>query len=170
MQTVCLALLDKGAHGNAKDYYGLTSLILAARNGYTEVCILLLRHLLLKQLLDTDSEGGIFIPRKARMQCTILTLRKHAIHKNLIPLIIKSKPLIYDYTVCAYDTYCCRPRLDKHHHTITKYHLCSLLGQSTIDSLKAALQQAYNRCTDHPILKNLFDSSNFDQNFGELFF
>ena len=156
---VCLALFDKGADVNAINADGNTPLSVAARNGHRETCITLLKRILLEQLLSADSEGGNMAIRKMRMRCAILTLRRTTIHKNLIALVIKSKPLIYDYTTCMYDTYCCRPRLNEYYHSITKDQLSDLLGQSNIDALKAAMQQACNACdVTQTVLKNLLKS------------
>ena len=119
---------------------------------------------------STDPEGGDLSTRKMRMRCAIMTLKRTNINKDLITLIIKSKPLMHDYTACRYDTYCCRPRLNEYHHAITRDQLYYLLGQSNIDALKAAMQDAYNACDgNNPVLKNLLNPVNFDQHFDELF-
>jgi hypothetical protein len=146
---LCLALINTGANVNATNQYGNTPLMWAAGNGHRDVCILLLRHMLLKQLL---------------------TLKKTTMSKELIPLIVKSKPLMHDYIACRYDTYCCRPRLNEYYHSITIDQLYNLLGQGTIDTLKAAMQHACDTCDDdHTALKNLLSPVDFDQHFNELF-
>ena len=167
---VCITLIDKGADVNAIDNRGRSPLSLAATKSLRDLCILLLRHLLLKQLLGADPDGGDLSTRKLRMLCVILALKKTTINKDLIPLILKSKPLIHDYIACRYDTYCCRPVLHEYPHSITRDQLCNLLGQDNIDALKAAMQQACNACGgNNPALKNLLNPVAFDQHFDELF-
>lgn len=164
-----ITLITKGADLNAKSRSGWTPLIWATINGHRDVCMLLLRHLLLKQLLAADPEKGDLSTRKMRMRCAILTLRRTNISKYLITFILQSKPLMRDYTACRYDTYCCRPRLNAYNHLITRDQLFYLLGQGNIDVLKTTLQQACHACSHHPDLKNLLNPVNFDQHFDELF-
>lgn len=165
---VCLTLINNGANINAKTHFCYTPLIVAAAKGHADVCIVLLRHILLKQLLATHLEGGNLATRKMRMRYAIMMLKRTKISKDLITLIIKSKPLRRDYTACRYDTYCCRFRLNEYHHAITRDQLYDLLGQGNIDALKAAIQQAYDSC-GQTVLKNLLNPVNFDQHFDELF-
>lgn len=169
LEEVCITLMDKGADVNASDRVGWTSLILAAGKGPTVLCILLLRHMLLKQLLATDPEGESLSARRTRMRCAILILTRNSLNKNLITLIVTSKPLLLDYAACGYDTYCCRSRLNKYPLAITRDELYNLLRQSNIDTLKAAMQGAYYTCFNDPVLKNLLNPANFDQHFDELF-
>lgn len=167
---VCLALINNGANVNAIDEKGWTPVIWAACNQKRDICILLLRHMLLQQLLTVDSEEGNLATRKMRMLCAIMALKRINFNKNLIALIIKSKPLMYDYTACRYNTYCCRFLLHEYHHAITKEQLSDLLGQDNIDELKANMQYAYDACTSyHTVLKNLLNPINFDEHFDELF-
>jgi hypothetical protein len=168
---VCITLIDEDADVNAIDQSGRTSLTWATSNGHRDVCISLLRHLLLKQLLAADPEGGNLATRKLRMLCAILTLKKTTISNDLIPLIIKSEPLMHDYTACRYDTYCCCPRLNEYHHAITRDQLYNLLEQGNIDTLKAAMQDACNACggNNSLVLKNLLNPVDFNQHFDELF-
>lgn len=167
---VCLTLISKGADVHDSDNYGRAALNLAAINGHTVVCILLLRHILLQQLLTADPGEEDLFTRKMRMRWAILTIRRTTIHKNLIPLIVKSKPLMYDYTACRYDTYCCRPHLSEHHHALDRDQLCYLLGIDNINELKATMKDAYDDCYDtRPVLKNLLNPMNFNQHFDELF-
>ncbi len=174
---VCLALFSRGADVNTKDtsVNSNTPLMLAAGNswrvGSQEVCILLLRNMLLKQLLTADPEGGDLHTRKMRMRCAIWALKMTNINKELIPLILKSKPLMPDYTICRYDTYCCSFNLNEYDHSITRNQLCELLGQGNIHLLKAALEDAYDACGggEHCIVKNLLNPANFDQQFDMLF-
>jgi ankyrin repeat protein len=167
---ICITLMDEGADVNPRNEWGNTPLAGAVEKGLEDICILLLRHLLLKQLLTADPEGGNLSARKTRMRCAILTLKKTTISKDLIPLIVRSEPLMHDYTACRYDTYCCRPRFDEYHHAITRDQLCNLLGQGNIDALKAAMQQACDVCDgNNPALKNLLNPIAFDEHFDELF-
>jgi hypothetical protein len=166
----CITLIDKGVYVNAEDPYGYTPFTLAASNEHRDVSILILRHMLLKQLPTADPEGGNLATRKLRMLCAILTLKKTTINKDLIPLIVKSKPLMHDYIACRYDTYCCHPRLNEYPHAITRDQLCNLLGQGNIYALKAAMQQACDVCDgNNPALKNLLNPIAFDEHFDELF-
>ena len=158
---VCLALIDNGADVNIEDIYDNTPLMAAARKGHRDVCIVLLRHILLKQLL-TYAEGEDLSTRKMRMRCAIMTLKRTNINKHLITLILKGKPLLHDYIACKYDTYCCRPRLKEYYHAITREQFYYLLGQNNIDALKANMQNACDAYDgDNLVLKNLLNPVNF---------
>ncbi len=167
---VCITLLNCGADVNMYDGRCIRMIPLnrAAKRGHKDLSIILLRHMLLKQLLDTDPEGGDLSTRKMRMRCAIMTLKRTNLQRDLITLILKSKPLLYDYTACRYHIYCC-PGLTEYSHLITRDWLCDLLGQKNIDALKAALQGACFVCREHPALKNLLNPINFEQYFNDLF-
>lgn len=168
---VCITLINCGADVNAHDgrRFRMTPLSRASARGHKDLSIILLRLMLIKQLLDADPEGGDLTTRKMRMRCAIMTLKRTNLPRDLITLILKSKPLSRDYTACRYHTYCCCPGLTEYFHSITRDWLCVLLGQKNIDVLKATFDGACHVCRKHPALKNLLNPINFEQYFNDLF-